>query len=398
MIGKLVSVATKCLLSVLLAGLLISAPSSRAAAQLQPLTEPFVVPLEFLSGGNRLGINALIVGGTLSPPVTYLFDTGSAEFISAYGTTGTTSTQTSAWWGPPQSFTLTGSSGTTSYTGGGGYVHRAVNVAVTLAGTGGGSLTTGSSYCVSQATAHLMNGIPQAGWLAESPPSGTIPPLQGTFYGTFGADLTDPSAGLYGFINQFQTGTGVTPGFVVDATSPRPTLTLGLDQTVTSRFSAVAPLVAGTNGGFMENLVNANFTFTSATSSTSLPAIPTIFDTGTPGSMVIYTGSAMQLPPGFEPVTIGGIAVLPECTVQFSLGGANWSVSSTDVAVMPAANSVGGITLGLPFFEDYAVMYDVGSGTIGFAAAAVPEPATSAMVLAGLAGVGFSLWRRRTWM
>ena len=378
--------ATKYFASVLVAGLFIVAASPTAVAQSQVLTEPFVVPLQLLSGGNRLGISALIAGGTFAPPVTYVFDTGSPMFVSAYGTTGTTGTQTAAWWGPQGSFTLTGSSGTIPFTGGGGYAYDLVNVAVTLSSTAGASLTTGSSYSVAQCTQHFYNGKPQTEWLAQSPPSGTVPPLQYTFYGTFGADLTDPTNGLYGFVNQFQTGTGITTGFVVDATSASPTLTLGLDQSVKSRFSNVVPMVAGTNGGFMKNIVNSNFSFTGTTvaSSTTFSAVPTLFDTGTPGSMVIYTGSAMPLPSEFQS--------LQDFTVQFSLGDVTWSVSSPDITVTSATDGVGGITLGLPFFQNYAVMYDVGNGNIGFAAAAVPEPST---LLLAASGLGAALLARR---
>ena len=263
-----------------------------AVAQSQVLTEPFVVPLRYLPDVMsipRFGITASFAGATLEPPPTYLFDTGSAMFVSAY--------QPGAnWWGP---FTPTPSSSGTIHYDSTGYGYSEAGVAVTLSGTGGALLTTGSSYSVAQATQRFVGQTPQTDWLSQSSPYGTTPPLQGAFYGTFGADLTDPKSGLYSFINQFQMGQGMTKGFVVDATSASPTLTLGFDQPTTARFAWHYPMISGTiPNSYEEFLVTSALTFsgTGGGQSASIPHVSTLFDTGTPVSMLILTGSSLSLP------------------------------------------------------------------------------------------------------
>lgn len=363
------------------AGGIISMAATTAAAQ--TLLEPFVVPLQYLptvEAGPRFGIQASIAGGSFSP--TYIFDTGSPRFISAYGTTGTSPTgPTTSWWGPPGSFTLTGTTGTTYYSGGGGYVYNVVDVAVTLSSTSGAALTTGSSYDVAQA----FENFNHPDWLEQAPPSGTMPPLQNYFYGTFGADLTDPSVGLYGFVNQFQTGPGITKGFVVDATSDNPTLTIGIDEPTMERF-ATAPMNTGTTpGAYAQFVVSSTLTFLAKDGASvgSLVDIPTLFDTGTEAAMVIYTGSSVNPPPAYS-------------AVQFTFGDVAWLVPWTEVVVEPTKHNIGTLVLGLPFFQNFAVMYDVQNGNIGFVQAAVPEidPAGMGSVIALVIG-GLGLLERR---
>lgn len=80
-------------------------------------------------------------------------------------------------------------------------------------------------------------------------------------------------------------------------------------------------------------------------------------------------------------------------SVQFALGDVTWSVPDSAITVQ-SGSGAGGIIPGLPFFQHYAVMYDVDNGNVGFATAAVPEPSAYAMALAGLACGGFTLLRR----
>jgi len=80
-----------------------------------------------------------------------------------------------------------------------------------------------------------------------------------------------------------------------------------------------------------------------------------------------------------------------------SSGGATGLLANTDndsesniIASITSSTSIQRIVYEFDFSQ-----VDAGGGTIRFQVAAVPEPSTYAMALAGMACCGFSAWRRR---
>ena len=212
--------------------------------------------------------------------------------------------------------------------------------------------------------------------------------------------MSTPTTGLFGFVNQLQLGPGLTRGFVVDATSPTPTLTLGLEQSLAARFASQFPMNPGTGGGYGQFLVNSNMTLSGPGSSPAIPlvGVPTLFDTGHPLGPIIFTGNSVSIDPSLTTTNFWGTFLKEGITMDFALGNVtqSWMSDGFNIEVS-TTNGTGGVLLGLPFFDSYAVMYDVENGVVGFASSDVPEidPAGMGSVLALVAGTLGLVERRR---
>ena len=185
------------------------------------ITSPIVVPLYFTgidSNGDgtkddqKLGIYATLGNG--ATPQLFEFDTGASGFFAAYASN---KPSLSDWWGNGvQGSTTLVSRGDDS---GISYSGVAANTTVSLFAQGS-SLPYLSTGRVQVGQANLITQDGTNLWTPSgTKPDGSIkpPPIEGAFYGDFGAGPNFEDDNINSLLSQLTFGRGVSPGFIVHA-------------------------------------------------------------------------------------------------------------------------------------------------------------------------------------
>lgn len=163
------------------------------------------VPLHWTTisgGGEKLGIYASLGGGTT--PQLFEFDTGGAGFYAAYAPNRPS---TSSWWG--RSFTPTGQSIQVLYDSGLFYQGSVVTTAVSLYASRHDRralVTTARNARVGQMTSITNTNGGPALWTPSGGKHG--PPIDGAFYGDFGASLMYDNNNIVNLLAQLRFATG----------------------------------------------------------------------------------------------------------------------------------------------------------------------------------------------
>jgi len=367
---------------------LVSLPTAFA----QPISTPVVIGLSRLDDDQRLGIEINIGGAEKSE--LYLFDTGSYQFVSGWASGA-------PWWGMADVDTSQTKSAT--YGPGSGEVRLDAHpgtATISLTG-GGGSLSVSSSvHQVYDAYTNANPSSPTANWQPDTTFDNALtnavttndPPfthIVGPFFGVYGIAPFEAGEGFFGSISQLAFDSGLSRGYVVSG-SGAPSLTVGLTAERIADFSATYPMIANGQGGYELPLVHADFTLSDGASSQELSSVPTLFDTGTPPELGVFIEQGIGLDVSAYTFVEDGTTFLNHGTsLTMDILGAPYEITSTTsnpIAVFDApTGNPGAIVYGLNFFENYDVMYDLESQTVGVSA--VPEPATVWCVLGFAAGV-----------
>ena len=402
----------------LLLGLWATIPLRAQAADI-PLV---LVPLG--SGSSAFYRLGIIVGIGSGAPKTYLFDTGSSVFNAAYSP---------AWW--PSSITPTTAPLATNVTYGysDGDAFRGNIVSVPSLSFYASSTANAPAYTlpmltpgyqINAVTTHLICHNVDTTFAADIA-AGT-PPLQGVFFGTFGAgdfvDTTTTKIPLGGVLGQ-STIPGTTAGYVVAANGQqvstlngpqgvqsvmKPSVILGLTPSVLAQFTTIVPwsgkiAVTFPNSGANSSTefgADFNYSLNAAGQATVSWSGRTLLDSGTQ-DMNLYTTQNVSAyetenPPNVNPGTkltvagaVTGAASSSEIALAETTGGLTYSIK----VHAPNDNS-STETAGIPFFLQNSVLFDLNGQAIGYtsnfvtdAPIVTPLTASSASVPLGLAGV-----------
>ena len=389
----------------LVGGALSCTPAS--AQGFSTVTTPIQVPLHWrhingdTSGPRKLGIYATLGGGSM--PQLFEFDTGGDGFYATYATGST-----SPWWGP--AWTTTGGTFSQTYDSGHVYTGTAATTTVQLfaSGTSSVPLLTAADTIVGQTTSIIdtKHGTEQLWPL----PSGTSPPpIEQVFYGDFGMAPKRGQAGIDQLAAQLLYGPGLTAGFRVHASDESPWVQFGLSAAdtalVATSFALNRDVTSGTSPAgvlYYENLVvTGSLSVIDGTREFKQPT-GFIFDTG--ASTTIHSGTNIQFPLDLtkdaEGKRVKDLASVVVSGSSLVTGG--WPAFmdlTASAAIKVDVQYKDGpyyLNTGIAPFTQYDIIYDLSGATLTMAA--VPEPSTLVIALAGLAGIaarGCQLRRRR---
>jgi len=358
------------------------------------ILSPVVVNLQNMDGNSRLGISLNIGGAGLNE--IYLLDTGSSPLTSAYATGA-------PWWGTytanmteTRSIIYGGGSGTQKFD------YHPAAASVTLAGT---TVSSPSDSSLAMIFSGYTNSDPHgnATWVPDTAFDQAVvdavttndPPFASHVFGTLGADLSDSQSGLMHIVSSQTYGPSVTNGFLIDATSTGPTLTIGPDQATVAQFTHWFDMNT-TGAEINQLLISPGYSIDAGGGQVSLGALPTLLDTGTPPDSLLFItqGSAVDV----SAFTTNGY-LNDGVSITMLLGDTPYTLTSDashriSVYGNPSDSKSGGLTYGLNFFRDHQVLYDLDNKRVGILA--VPEPSTFFCVLAAGLWLGFLRLTRRS--
>jgi len=364
----------------------------------QTVTAPETFNLTYYLNQERIGITLNLGSGTVAEP--YLFDTGSPDLTSGW-------TNGVAWW--PAGTTAGTPATPLVYGPGSGTQKFDANNSDQTVVLSQGSNSLNDTTVVKQITAGYTNSTPSvspANWqsdasfndaLSSAATNSSIHPFSGTFNGTLGADLTDLTAGGFARLVNTQTyAAGLDTGFIVNASLSAPSITVGLQSNTIAGFSNTFAMNK-IGSAIQLHVISADYGFAHGVDSATVSSVPTLLDTGTPPSSGVFltTGTALTIDSKY--LDVSGNYLKDGTSFTMLLGGTPYTLTSTAgnrISVFASQDGVGGVTYGLNFFQNYQVMYDLTTSTVGIQA--VPEP--DSMLLLLLAGglVATSLvWQRR---
>ncbi|MDP1962702.1 MAG: autotransporter-associated beta strand repeat-containing protein, partial [Reyranella sp.] len=387
---------------------------------------PTNIPLQLHNnnGAERLVINVGIAGGAAKP---YLFDTGSALFNAAYNP---------VWWGnvPASSSLQTnveycyiGNSGCRGYVGNIVQVPTLSFYETSTSTTAAATLNANPGYQVNAVYLHTDPTVTPP--VSQNFPGyfdtpGAPAPVEGYFYGTFGAANFAPEARIHnqpgpsGFyvgsvLGQTSVSGVAAQGYVVAAngqknptsdingpqqvngdkvkvgghalqkiTQCNPCVTLGLTSQMLGQFMPVGPTgtagvvpwtspttthsfpnpYGGATGNNSSTEFGANYTVT-LTGATTPASAAGLLDTGTANVMLSQDMSAGNTTGGTLTVTgagAGGAMVPGLTTTSMVLN------SDSSSAYHATTTTVQTNTIGLPFFLQNSVLYDLSNRVIGY--------------------------------
>ncbi len=344
----------------------LSVPQSAASRSIPLHYLPFTTPGGLVE--DKYGIEVAIGGG---PVRMYEFDTGGTGFMAGYDP---------AFWpgvdpsGPPVG---------ANYTSGNFYDAVAVDAVVTL---GSGSAAVSTAVPV-QIGAILAGGNVNTGAVFDF--LGPTPPVEGSFYGDFGASFginhgTDPGVAVTSVL--FQLPGNLSSGFVVELgpMGGPGRLTVGLTEALRGQFPYAVTLTeiqgllypTSNRPVYDQFGFDATYTLSSGDRSRSLGPIQTLIDSGAPSM-------SMRLPdwPAGEPYPFssGGSAVDPGTTLTVGFPPApgtpplDWSfVAGNDGSVNEIgyssasgkATTGNNVNTGLNLYNAFDVMFDLEAGLV----------------------------------
>ena len=342
-------------------------------------------------------------GGT---PELFQFDTGNGSFEAGYASNAPSQNQ---FWGavtPVSTNVITNSFGpNTLYS-------TTVSADLTLSDSSGSNLVSIPSVNVAQ-TFDAEGGHIYTNW--NQALSNGAPPLLGTYYGDFGADLEAGSPANTPSNQQLFSALGQIPGLVgfgISLSGTKPTLTLAFtnDQIYINSFTNLANLQSGDGGTFPgtglptyteHNLTPPSFSVNGniVSNINGGSAISGVFDTGGLGFQI---PSSSNLPSGLVDSN-GNITSGNEFSVNFSgatnVGGTNYSDfqlnfttgTNEGVNLVTTSDETDHLNYGPAIFDYYNVFYNLQNGTVGFSG--VPEPSTYALF--GLSALALVIAFRR---
>jgi hypothetical protein len=348
----------------------------------------------------KYGIYASLGGSTT--PQLYELDTGAPGFYAAYSTNPE---DDSSAWGTNHPFIST--NGGMSYVSSNDYVGNVVGTSVSLYSADGnnGYLTDpvissgpvgSTNIAVGQVTGISSNGVMT--WPTNAPP------IDGHFYGDFGAALTTASNGVMNLLGQLNYSNGVIPGFILSlgaSGSTNPTLQIGISSNQLSQYpyqfqinglntTNPFPSAYGSSNvipTYAEGAITAAYSFSnSSVNWTNTGAV--VLDTGASGFLRNDTNST-----NLDPI-IAGKTITDGVSFNLSLTNTN-GVVSLDYSAVTGTNAgdttfnvqLGGyyaLNIGQDLFHEYNVAYDLQDGIIAFQPIAVPEPSICALFGLGL--------------
>ena len=358
------------------------------------VNSPIAIPLQaFPYSDPATGMAAFKYGimaslGGAATPQLFEFDTGSnSGFYAAYS-------NSAAWWG--QNVTNTGPAFTMGYASGNSYAGNTVNTSVSLFGLNGGAplfTTAGADYAVGQTTSITTS---QGNW------PGSGPPVDGHFYGDFGAGVVLGANNISALFGQLTYGTGVTAGFIV-ATGPYGAtngayVQIGLGAadiananttwfTMQPAAPATAPFPHSGLPSYNAAAMRGSLTLNGQTP-TGLQNVPLILDTGGTSTTLYYDASdaalaafvaAFNLDP--QSLALSAISIGQQVVPVFSYA-INDALSNT--AVHTTADTHTAVNTGATLFQTYAVTFDLQNGLVGLTPYDVPEPSALLGLLTGL--------------
>ena len=169
------------------------------------VTAPIEVPLYFttVGGDQKLGIYAALGGS--STPQLFEFDTGGPGFFAAYASADPAF---SPWWG--RNVPTTGAPAQEVFDSGLQYTGHAVSTTVSLFSSPG---STTPLVATSNVTVGQMDMISDKNGDVWTPQGSTTPPVDGAFYGDFGASPMYASNGITDLLTQLSFARGMLPGY-----------------------------------------------------------------------------------------------------------------------------------------------------------------------------------------
>lgn len=376
-----------CLLLCLLSAITASAQSI--------ITAPQTINLSYLADDQRLGIQINIGNGAWTEP--YLFDTGSYEFMSGWA-------DGAPWWGAAT--VNTSVSGTATYGGGSGenqLIYYSGSASIRLTDGTTSVVATGPVSQVYTSNTNANPANPVADWqpnvafnnaLVSAVTTGDPPfaSMAGPTFGIYGAGLFYPGTGLYGMLQSFTYADGISSGYIVSTASP--SLTIGLTAESIATFSTTYAMNTTGGGAIAEGIISPDYSITSNGVTVMLSDLPTLLDTGTPpgAGIIIEQGTLVDFS---DYIDEGDNYLRYGTTLTMLIAGAPYTLTSTLENPIWAfegnpANE-GFIVYGLNFFQNYDVMYDLDTFTVGIAA--IPEPGTYALLSLGGLLVFAKRWR-----
>lgn len=344
----------------------LSVPQSAASRSIPLHYLPYTTP-----GGNvedKYGIEVAIGGG---PTRMYEFDTGGTGFMAGYDP---------AFWpgvdpsGPPVG---------ANYTSGNFYDAVAVDAVVTL---GSGSAAVSTAVPV-QIGAILAGGNVNTGAVFDF--LGQTPPVEGSFYGDFGASFginkgTGPGVAVTSVL--FQLPGNLSSGFVVQLgpVGGPGRLTVGLTEELRNQFPYAVTLAeiegllypTSNRQVYDQFGFDATYRLSSGERSRSLGPIQTLIDSGAPSMSVRLPDWPAEEP---YPFSSGGTAVDPGTTMTVGFPPAPgtpplaWSfVAGNDGSVNQigyssasgAATPGNNVNTGLNLYNAFDVMFDLEAGLV----------------------------------
>ncbi len=359
------------------------------------ISAPVTIPLEIVtmtnSGGGlyyKYGIWASL-GGSATPQL-FEFDTGGDGFYAAYGTTN------APWWGAASTnstpFYKSYGSGNT-YTG----VQANTTVSLYSSRTDTSALITSGNVFVGKAD-QISNG---SEILWDSHSSQDVPPVQGYFYGDFGLSLKASTNSVSNIFTQLTYDTNsVVAGFIVKAapygTTNGASVQVGILPSQTNDFAIKFAMEKPTDSGgtysnYSAELIKVALALSSSNSIYSTNKIGINLDTGnpTPGfhsddiPADLLSADGTMINPGVLLQLMQSEGDLPFFQL---LANTNYGV---DYMYVESKNDPY-LNIGVPFFQQYEVMFDFQNGVVGLNPLAVPEARQAALM--GTALIGFLLF------
>lgn len=379
------------------------------------ITAPVTVPLYFTdaNGAQKLGIYVAL-GGSDKPQL-FEFDTGGSGFYAAYAPENPGA---SPWWAKNSPV------GTTpvqvKFDSGLKYTGNAVPTTVSLFAQGSDvPLVSTASVTVGQ-----MDSITKGKdtfWTPEGPTSQT-PPIQGAFYGDFGASLKYSSNGISGLLAQLSFAPGITPGYRVhvDPRTNQAWVQIGLTPAdVGSASGLYFPMVPDSSAPtwatvpysgarfYSEQLFNADITIAKRDPTTGVfktvvmdKNVGMTPDTGAQTSLHNTNVGDTPLPTHYAGITTDGKPRL-ESGLNFSLSGTTIDGSQRDYFQFQTNDTLNGgqvgvqnaslsplhyLNTGISLFYGNDVVYSMGTSRIPGVIGLIPTTGTTVKTMSSDAG------------
>ena len=368
---------------------------------------PYTVPLELVdiapAGSTeptyKLGINVGLGGGT---PELYELDTGAGGFFASYNPKLTSN----QWWA---NYTVEqANSLKISYASGNMYTANRVQTSVQLYTPSGIQVATTSDNVQLGQIVKFTNSESQKAvqkWTHAL--SKGLPPLDGHFYGDFGADLipvgTSSTNAVFSILPQFPIPAGLTPGFILHVgkigPNTAPYLQIGLTKDNLAEFDDTTKMnpYTGNLGAtfpntniptYSQKIASTTFSWTGKRGATQqFTNIPWLLDTGAP-QVTVWQGNDLSVEKTFlnAPQKVQGLFTGrfkngqtfsvqttplnpsdPTATLTIRKTGTEAGINEVEANIKGTViTDKAYVNTGLWSFTQYDVMYILGQGLLQF--------------------------------